>query len=49
MQASMLALALICVLSGLLLLPSLKEAFLQPATAIFVEGSNYAQVILGKL
>ena len=49
MQVSMVALALVCVVSGLLLLPSLKEAFLQPATTIFVEGANYAQVILGKL
>jgi multicomponent Na+:H+ antiporter subunit D len=49
MQVSMMALALICVMSGFLLMPNLKEAFLQPAAAIFVEGSNYAQVILGKI
>ncbi len=49
MQASMVALALICVASGMLLLPRVKDAFLHPATAIFVEGSNYAQVILGKI
>jgi multicomponent Na+:H+ antiporter subunit D len=47
MQVSMLALALVSVVSGMLLLPSFKGTFLQPATAIFIEGSNYAQVILG--
>lgn len=46
MQVSMVALALISVVSGILLLPSLKEVFLQPATAILFEGSNYSEVIL---
>jgi multicomponent Na+:H+ antiporter subunit D len=47
MQFSMLGLALISVMSGMLLLPNIKGAFLQPAAAIFIEGANYAQVILG--
>jgi len=47
MQFSMLGLALISVMSGMLLLPNIKGAFLQPAAAIFIEGVNYAQVILG--
>lgn len=49
MRASMIALALICVLSGLLLLPDVKEAFLRPATASFMEGANYAQVLVGSI
>jgi multicomponent Na+:H+ antiporter subunit D len=47
MQFSMLTLALISVMSGLLLLPIFKGAFLQPAAAIFIQGINYAHVILG--
>lgn len=49
MQVSMVALASICIVSGVLLLPNLKESFLFPATTIFAEGSTYAEVILGKL
>lgn len=48
MQVSMVALASICIVSGVLLLPDLKETFLFPATTIFAEGSTYAEVILGK-
>jgi len=47
MQFSMLGLALISVMSGILLLPNIKVVFLQPAAAIFIEGANYAHVILG--
>ena len=46
MQGSMMALALICVLSGVLLMPGLREAFLDAATAIFIDGTRYAEVIL---
>jgi len=49
MQFSMIALAFISVMSGMLLLPNLKEAFLQPATSIFVDGVSYGQVMLGKI
>jgi multicomponent Na+:H+ antiporter subunit D len=49
MQFSMIALAFISVMSGMLMLPNLKEAFLQPATAIFVDGVSYGQVMLGKI
>jgi multicomponent Na+:H+ antiporter subunit D len=49
MQVSMIVLALISMVSGLLLLPDVKEAFLRPATAIFLEGTHYAQVILGDI
>ena len=47
MRLSMMILALICMGSGLLLLPGLREAFLQPATAIFVQGSDYAHLVIG--
>ena len=49
MQASMMVLALLSMVSGMLLLPDVKKAFLDPAAAIFSEGSNYAQVILGNI
>jgi multicomponent Na+:H+ antiporter subunit D len=49
MQVSMIALALICLVSGTLLIPGLKDIFLNQATAIFVQGSNYAKVILGSI
>lgn len=47
MQLSMLSLALISVTSGLLLLPNIKAAFLQPVAAICIEGVQYAHIILG--
>jgi multicomponent Na+:H+ antiporter subunit D len=49
MQFSMIALALICLVSGILLVPGIKEMFLHPAAAIFVQGSNYAEMILGNI
>ena len=49
MQVSMIVLALLSMVSGLLLLPDVKDAFLRPATAIFLEGTHYAQVILGDI
>jgi len=49
MQVSMIVLALLSMVSGLLLLPDVKDAFLRPATAIFLQGTHYAQVILGDI
>jgi len=49
MQVSMMALALICSVSGLLLMPRVREVFLHQATAVFIGGTNYAAVILGEL
>ncbi len=45
MQAAMVALALICVASGLLLLPGIKEGFLAQAATSFLDGANYAAVL----
>ena len=49
MQVSMMVLALLSMVSGMLLLPDVKKAFLDPAAAIFSEGTHYAQVILGNI
>jgi len=46
MRVAMVGLALICLAGGTLLIPGLREIFLNQAAAIFAEGSNYANVIL---
>jgi len=46
MKLSMISLAAICVLGGLLLLPSLKF-FLNDAVNVLLEGRNYAGIVLG--
>jgi len=45
MQVSMLALALLCVVSGLLLLPGVREGFLSKAATSFFDGVHYAEVL----
>ncbi|MDP8247188.1 MAG: monovalent cation/H+ antiporter subunit D family protein [Candidatus Tritonobacter lacicola] len=47
MKTSMVALAAICVLGGLLLLPGLKSAFLDRATATLLQGREYAGAVMG--
>jgi len=42
MQVAMVALALVCIMSGLLLLPGIKEGFLSPAAASFLSSANDA-------
>jgi len=49
MQVSMIVLALISLVSGLLLMPRVSEVFLRQATRVFIEGTNYAAVILGDI
>jgi len=49
MQASMMALALICLLSGTLLIPGIREVFLNQATEVFIKGSDYSKLILGNI
>ena len=49
MQAAMLALALVCVVSGTLLLPGLREAFLDQATQSFIAGTNTAEVVFADM
>lgn len=45
MQAAMVALALVCLMSGLLLLPGIKEGFLSPATTSFLDSVNNATML----
>ncbi|MBM3249706.1 MAG: NADH/ubiquinone/plastoquinone (complex I) [Candidatus Omnitrophica bacterium] len=46
MQFSMICLAIICILGGLLLLPALKF-FLNDAVNVLLEGREYARVVMG--
>jgi len=47
MKLSMIFLAVICIFGGLLLLPALKDVFLDNAVSVVDEGINYAKIILG--
>jgi multicomponent Na+:H+ antiporter subunit D len=47
MQASMVGLAALCILMGLLWLPQAQEGFLTPAAKVLQEGLQYASSILG--
>lgn len=49
MKLSMSLLALICIAGGLLLLPGLKEAFLDSASRTFIVGTEMASRILGEV
>jgi multicomponent Na+:H+ antiporter subunit D len=46
MKLSMGALAFICLLGGVLLLPGVREVFLQRATDVLLEGTEYAVIAL---
>jgi multicomponent Na+:H+ antiporter subunit D len=45
MKLSMGALALVCILGGLMLLGVLNDAFLERATDVLLEGTNYAVIV----
>jgi multicomponent Na+:H+ antiporter subunit D len=45
MRFSMISLALICLIGGILLIPSLKF-FLDDAVSVLLEGKNYAEIVL---
>jgi multicomponent Na+:H+ antiporter subunit D len=47
MKASMVGLAILCVVMGLLWLPQAQQAFLVPAARVLQEGLDYASHILG--
>lgn len=47
MRISMISLALICLLGGILLLPGIREGFLQPAAAIFSEVAHNGELTAG--
>ena len=49
MKFSMLALALVCIIGGILLVPGVSDAFLQPAVDALSEGKNYAAIVFGSL
>lgn len=49
MQIPMVALALICLVGGLLLLADVRPEFLSQATTVFGHGTDYAEIIWGKL
>ena len=42
---SMSALALICILGGVLLVGALNDAFLERATDVLLEGTKYAAIV----
>ena len=45
MKLSMIILAVICLISGILLLPNISSYFLEPARDVLLEGRNYAEVV----
>jgi multicomponent Na+:H+ antiporter subunit D len=45
MKTAMIILAVICLLGGLLLLPSLRNVFLQPAVDVLLRGGKYAEIV----
>ncbi len=49
MQLSMVILAIICCVGGLLLLPGISESFLRPAADVVVNGSEYARTVFNSL
>lgn len=49
MKLALVALAFICIAGGVLLIPWLNEAFLQPASEVLLEGRGYADIILGRI
>ncbi|MFH1458827.1 MAG: monovalent cation/H+ antiporter subunit D family protein [Candidatus Omnitrophota bacterium] len=46
MQLSMCMLALICAVSGILIMPAVKQIFLVPAADMLFQGAKYAELIL---
>ena len=47
MQLAMLVLALVCLVGGFLLLPSLQEVFVHPAVKVLLNGVAYAKIFGG--
>jgi len=47
MQAAMIFLACLCMVMGLLLLPSLREQILDPAVQVLIEGLQYSDKVIG--
>jgi multicomponent Na+:H+ antiporter subunit D len=49
MKLSMIFLSIICIFGGLLLIPGIQKNFLNLATEVLVNGTNYAQVVFGSI
>ncbi|MFH1621595.1 MAG: proton-conducting transporter membrane subunit [Candidatus Omnitrophota bacterium] len=47
MKLSMILLAFLCLMGGILLIPAVSAYFLEPATEVLVSGSDYAFTVLG--
>jgi len=45
MKIAMVALAIICVIGGVLLIPNINQIFLKPASDVLLEGTKYADII----
>jgi len=45
MKIAMVALAIICVIGGVLLIPNVNQIFLKPASDVLLEGTKYADII----
>jgi len=49
MKLSMIVLSIICIFGGLLLIPGIQKNFLNLATEVLANGTNYAQTIFGSI
>lgn len=49
MKISMIILAVICVISGILLYPGISDYFLNPARDVLLEGKNYSEIVFGNI
>jgi multicomponent Na+:H+ antiporter subunit D len=49
MRTAMIILAFVCLLGGLLLIPSLRNVFLQPAVDVLLTGGKYAEIVTAGL
>ncbi len=49
MRTSMIALSIICIMAGVLLLPSLWDTLLGPARDVLLRGTNYGKIIMENL
>jgi len=45
MKLAMVALAIICVVGGVLLISNINQIFLKPASDVLLEGTNYANIV----
>ena len=48
MKTAMIVLAILCLASGLLMLPGLREAMLDPVVAVIMNKGQYANLVIGR-